>query len=350
MRIDIAGWTREATDMDHRAFLAIFEEADRLGFDGVWFNEFHFHTPRIPYPFPHLLAAAIFARTERLRVGTSIIVLPLHHPMLLAEEIGQLDVQSHGRLDVGIGRGTSPEVLRSLDISPDAARERFETGLLLLREALSTGVAISTDGPWRFPETVVGPRPIQTPHPPIYVAGSTPETIGFAVGEDLPLLLSLEPPEARQLAVLQGIADARVPSLVARSSLSRYVVVGRTRAEAAALLDPLLAGLEDRRRHFAAARGQPAAPLTRETIIAERIVWGDPEQCGTAISALAATTGVQSLRCVFNGNGVLDLSVALPMMRLFAAEVLPMLKRSDQISAARPAASASGLPPAAHPR
>lgn len=315
--------------MDHRAFLAIFEEADRLGFDGVWFNEFHFHQPRIPYPSPHLLAAAIFARTERLRVGTSIIVLPLHHPLLLAEEIGQLDQQSGGRIDVGIGRGTAPETFATLGIPHEAARERFEAAFRLVRQALATGTAASGEGPWQFAETMVGPRPVQSPHPPIHVAGSSPETIGFAVANDLPLLFSLEPPEGRQLAVLRGCApDEVVRPLLARSSLSRYVVIGRTRAEAAAVLDPLLAALDARRRHFARLQGRSLPPVDRDTLLAERFVWGSPEDCTAAISSLAARTGIGALRCVFNGNGSLGPAAALTAMRLFADEVLPGLRSS----------------------
>ncbi len=326
MRIDLAGWTREATEMEHRDFLAIFEEADRLGFDGAWFNEFHFHQPRIPYPSPHLLAAAILARTERLRVGTSILVLPLHHPLLLAEEIGQLDHQSGGRIDVGIGRGTAPETFATLGLAHEEARMRFEAGFLLLRQALATGSASSDRGPWQFSETMVGPRPVQAPHPPIYVAGSTPETLGFAVAQDLPLLFSLEPPEGRQLAVLQALADDGVPSVIGRSSLSRYVVIGRTTAAAAEQLEPLLAGLEQRRRRFAALQGRDVPALDRATVLAERFIWGDSDTCLAAIRDLSARTGVRALRCVFNGNGVLDPGAALAMMRLFAETVLPSLR------------------------
>ena len=89
MRIDLAGWTREATRGSHREFLALFERAERLGFEGVWFNEFRVPDTPWPYPSPLLLAAALLARTERLRVGTSVLVLPLFHPLLLAEEIAE---------------------------------------------------------------------------------------------------------------------------------------------------------------------------------------------------------------------------------------------------------------------
>lgn len=333
MRLDLAGWTREATDMDHRAFLAIFEEADRLGFDGVWFNEFHFHEPRISYPSPHLLAAAIFARTERLRVGSSVLVLPLHHPLILAEEIAQLDLQSGGRLDVGIGRGTAPETFATLAIPHEEARQRFEASFRLVRQALTHGTAASDTGPWRFPAATVGPHPVQRPHPPIYVAGSTAETLGFALANDLPLLLSLEPPEGAQLAVYRRLAEATgLPMALARSQLSRYVVVEPSREAAEAAVDGMLAGLDARRRHFARIQGRAAPALDRTQLLAERFVWGDPEQCRAQIAALASSLGIRALRCIFNGNGVLPPDTALAGMRLFAREVMPHLRRDDDLS------------------
>lgn len=329
MRIDLAGWTREATRGDHRSFVALFEEADRLGFDGVWFNEFHFMDPPIPYPSIHMLAAAIFARTERLRVGSSVLVLPLHHPLMLAEEIAQLDGQSGGRLDIGVGRGTTPESFAALGLDPDEARPRFEASLRLLKEALATGRASSATGPWRFAETPVL-RPVQRPHPPILVAGSTAETLAFALDNDLPLLLSLEPPEERQLAIYRAlVARSGKPGALARSSLARYVAIGPSRAAAEAALDGLLDALHTRRIHFAALRGvAPEAVVRpdRETILRTQFIHGDPDDCLAQIRALQATTGIGALRCVFNGNGVLPNEAALAAMRLFAAEVLPALK------------------------
>lgn len=321
MRIDLAGWTREATLGDHRAFLDLFDRADRLGFDGVWFNEFHFHQPILPYPSTLLLAAAIFARTGRLRVGTSVLVLPLHHPLMLAEQIAQLDWQSGGRLDVGIGRGTEPASLAALGIAPGETRLRFERGFQLLRQAL-VGPAVASDhGPWIFDPVAVGPRPVQEPHPPFYVAGSTPETLGFAIAHDLPLLLSLEPPEGRQLGIYRDLlATSGRPGALERSSLSRHVCVGATARAAESLLETLLARRRDRRR----ARG-----LTFDDDTAfrrDQAIVGDPDMCIRQIRTLATGTGIMGLRCIFNGNGALDNATALAGMALFAAEVLPALR------------------------
>jgi alkanesulfonate monooxygenase SsuD/methylene tetrahydromethanopterin reductase-like flavin-dependent oxidoreductase (luciferase family) len=337
IRIDIAGWTREATFGDHRAFLSIFEEADRLGFDGVWFNEFHFMDPPIPYPSTHLLAAAIFARTERLRVGSSVLVLPIHHPLMLAEEIAQLDLQSGGRLDVGIGRGTAPETFASLGVPHEEARRRFEASFRIIRGALTAGRVVSTEGPWRFPETV-GPRPVQRPHPPIYVAGSTAETLDFALAEDLPLLLSLEPPEGRQLATYRSLMErTERPGALGRSTLARYVNVAPTAAAAEVALEGLFDALHLRRLHFAALRGERPENVRRperDTVLRDQFIHGTSEECIAQIRQLAAASGITHLRCIFNGNGVLSNEKALAGMSLFAQEVLPALRETPGARAA----------------
>lgn len=315
MRIDLYGWTRDATRGDHRDFLSLFEEADRLGFDAVWFNEFHFQNPPQPYPSTLLLAAALFARTERIRVGTSILVLPLHDPLLLAESIAQLDRQSGGRLDIGIGRGTDPQTFCILGIEHSSARERFEA-------AYDAMLRVWTE-PQSGANRATAPT-LQQPHPPLYVAGSTKETLGFAAQRGLPLLLSLEPPELRQLSLYaEVLAETGAPSALGRSSLCRYVCIGRDRTSAVAEVDDFLSKRQVARDASALARGIANTPLDRDKVLAEQVIWGDPEQCAAQIAALRQTRGAGELRCVFNGNGVLDNDMALASMRLFAETVLP---------------------------
>ena len=333
LRIDLAGYSREATLGEHRAFMAFFEEAERLGFDGVWFHEFRLLPAGGPYPSPLLLAAALLARTERLRVGISALVLPLHHPLLLAEEIAQLDVQSNGRIDVGIGRGTDPSTLRALQIDPATTRERFERACLLLRAALGGQAVSSVEGPWHFDAQTVGPACVQRPHPPLYIAGSTAETMGFAVAQGFPLLLSLEPPETAQLAhvdaAFAGQGGEGRASMLAGSSLSRHVCIGATPAAARAQADRLLPLLYERRLHFARLRGvmpEQVPPLDVARVLREQVVLGDPQACAAQIGQLVARTGVRQLRCVFNGNGVLAREEAMAGMRLFAQEVMPVLR------------------------
>lgn len=303
MRIDLAGWTREATQGDPRAFFALFDAADRLGFDGVWFSEFRLSSADWPYPSPLLLAAALLARTERLRVGTSVLVLPLHQPLLLADEIAQLAFQSGGRIDIGVGRGTEAATLAALAIDPSETRARFEQHCAVL-QAKAAQV-------------------------PLYIAGSTAETLGFAVARDIPLLLSLEPPETTQLGHVADLLQGRPSTLLQRSSLARYVCIGATAAQVTAQLDGLWSKLQERRIFFSAKRGVPPEQVPRidpERMLREQFIHGDPAQCHAQIVALRQHSGIGALRCVFNANGLLDNTQALAGMTLFANEVLPALR------------------------
>jgi len=303
MRIDLAGWTREATQGDPRAFFALFDAADRLGFDGVWFSEFRLPTADWPYPSPLLLAAALLARTERLRVGTSVLVLPLHQPLMLADEIAQLAFQSGGRIDIGVGRGTEPATLAVLQIDPSETRTRFEQHCAVLQAKVA--------------------------HVPLYIAGSTPATLGFAVERDIPLLLSLEPPETTQLGHVADLLQGRPSTLLQRSSLARYVCIGATAAQVTTQLDGLWPKLQERRNFFATKRGVPPDAVPRidpERLLREQFIHGDPAQCHAQIVALQQRSGIGALRCVFNANGLLDNTQALAGMTLFANEVLPALR------------------------
>ncbi|MFO1183544.1 MAG: LLM class flavin-dependent oxidoreductase [Bauldia sp.] len=329
MRFDLAGWGRDGMVADHRRFIALFQKADTLGFDGVWFNEFHFNRDTLPYPAPLLLGAEVLGRTERLRFGTSVLLIALYHPLLLAEQVAQLDFQSGGRIDIGIGRGTDPATFAALGIPPEETRPRFEEALGILRRAWTSSTISSAGKFWRFDDIAIGPPPVQQPHPPLYVAGYTEETIAFAAEHGLPLLFSVEPPEARQIVPFRRLLSAK-GSLepLRRSSLSRYVIVGETAAEAAAAVDDLLPRLNRRRAEFAARRGgPPGTPITRERLLGEQAIAGDPQACLDQIAAIVRATGVENLRCYFNGNGALGDEAALAGMELFAREVMPAARR-----------------------
>ncbi len=326
LRFDIAGFSRDGTLGDHVALMRLVERADEYGFGGIWFNEFHFRRSALPYPHTLLLGAEILARTERLRFGTSILVLPLHHPLMLAEQIAQLDFQSGGRVDIGVGRGTEPATFEKLGINPATARQRFEEALaVMLRAWISDRVA--SDGPtWPFVETEVGPPPVQTPHPPIHVAGVSAETIALAARHRFPLLLSLEPNEGRQLPVfrdaLRKVGAGSGP--LAASSLARYVLPASTLARAETALDELTERLNRRRAARAGARGQaPPRPRDRAEMLAGYAIAGTPDECRRQILALVARTGCRNLRCLFDANGLIPLAEASSAMTLFATEILP---------------------------
>ncbi|WP_050528434.1 LLM class flavin-dependent oxidoreductase [Pseudorhodobacter aquimaris] len=321
MRIDIAGFGRGGRDLPHDRLIEICELADYLGFGGIWFNEFHFQPEPQAYPSTLLLASAVLARTRRLRVGTSLLVLPLYHPLLLAEMVAQLHWQSDGRFDLGIGRGTHPDTLSRLGINPSQTRIRFEEAFSILTNALYDTATITTGMSWPPSDGPVGPLLKDQPIP-IYVGGSTDETIGFAARNALPLLLSLEPPEAAQCAIYRRIiADEGLKDCMPCSSLSRFMFVARTRPQAERLLKNRYAALYQRRIDAARRAGRdprrigpPDLHRFRET----QAIVGTPDDCTMQIATLKARTNIGALRLVFNGNGAFETEEAMDEMRLFA--------------------------------
>jgi len=328
MRLDIAGFTRGTRSLDHRAVLAFCARMDALGFDGIWFNEFHFQAPPDPYPSTLLLASAILARTERMRVGTSIVVLPLYHPLLLAEQVAQLHWQSGGRFDFGIGRGTHPSTLAALGIDPASTRDRFEAAYRLMRSAWSGPTLVPSDAPWPASSAPVGPLLAPGEGIPVYVAGSTPETVGFALAENLPLLLSLEPSEQRQFDVYDSLTGNRSGRYPADYSISRYVSIAPSRAQAIASVDALLPRLYERRRRYAIAQNRPLdtiRPIDRDAFLANQMIAGSPGDCFDQLVALRSRTGIESIRLIFNCNGEIPEDEADAMATLFGRELVAPL-------------------------
>src|SRR5207237_8661075 len=109
--------------------------AEALGFESVWPVEQHFNADLSILPAPLLMLAALAERTRTLRLGIAIVLLPLSHPLRVAEEIATLDVLSNGRVEFGIGRGSLPEHFKGFGISQSESRERFLEALDIIRQA-----------------------------------------------------------------------------------------------------------------------------------------------------------------------------------------------------------------------
>jgi alkanesulfonate monooxygenase SsuD/methylene tetrahydromethanopterin reductase-like flavin-dependent oxidoreductase (luciferase family) len=324
VRIGIAGWFREATLGDPDEFLDLFALADRLGFDTAWLNEFHFERQNHPFPNTLLLAAAGFARSERLRIGLSVVVLPVYHPLLLAEALAQLDHQSKGRLDVGIGRGTTPASLDALGIDPQETRERFAEAYEVLLRAWTQERASYQGRFWRFADVPVGPPPVQQPHPPISVAAMTRDTVEFAVARDLPLVLASET-EATTLAEYRELAAGSGRGFdLSGSVMSRYVCLTSTRGEADRLVDQVVVRLNQQRQ-----KTHPGAPpaYDRDTFLARDGIVGTPDDCVDQIRALDRAWRPGQLRLFFNKAGTVDRATERAMMELFAREVMPACRQ-----------------------
>ena len=164
--------------------LAAWEELDRLGYDGVGFNEHH----TSPYGLmnsPNLLAASAAQRTKRIRLLIYGNLLPLHQPLRLAEELAMLDCLSRGRLICGIARGI-PREYQVHNVPMEESRSRFEEAYDILMKAWTEEVFSHQGRHWSYRDVAIWPRPMQRPHPPVWmpVTGSK-ESIEWAAARGI---------------------------------------------------------------------------------------------------------------------------------------------------------------------
>src|SRR5271167_713483 len=162
MKFDIFYQLPEAaaqnTHQRYRELIAEAVEADVLGFDTVWLAEVHFAPRFSVMPTPLMLLAAIAELTTNIRLGMAVNLMPLHHPIRLAEEVATLDVLSGGRVEFGAGRGAFPLNYRGYGVEMSDSRKLFEEGLEKIKVAWTQQ---------RVDGVEVVPKPIQRPHPPI---------------------------------------------------------------------------------------------------------------------------------------------------------------------------------------
>ena len=147
--------------------------ADTLGFGAVWLSEHHFTDEGyLPGLMPMLGAVAM--RTTRMRIGTAVLLAPLYHPLRLAEEAAVVDALSGGRLDLGLAPGYRLAEFATMGV-PKAERGTRTDEIIELLIAAWTTPRVSYRGRhFQFDDVAVAPKPVQQPHPPLWIGGSTP--------------------------------------------------------------------------------------------------------------------------------------------------------------------------------
>lgn len=183
----------DAGGVSHREIYAraleTAREAERLGCDSVWINEHHFMGFSI-CPDSLVMASALLAHTMHIRVGNAVSLIPLQHPLSIAERATMLDNLSGGRFDLGLGRGGYPLDAMVFDRSLDQFGAAMDEGIDIIHQALSGHYVKSDQGLWTFPPVKVYPKPWTKPHTPIFVAGQSDSTMKIAAERGLALLLS----------------------------------------------------------------------------------------------------------------------------------------------------------------
>jgi alkanesulfonate monooxygenase SsuD/methylene tetrahydromethanopterin reductase-like flavin-dependent oxidoreductase (luciferase family) len=155
--------------------LALGREAERAGLEALWVAEHHFHSGGV-CPSPPVLLAALGARTKRLRLGAMVSVLPFHDPVKVAEEYALLDRLIGGRLNLGLGSGYIPAELEGFGVDPATKRELFDRSYDTLVAAFSGAPVHTLRGTVRVTTNV---RPLQQPHPPLWIAVQRREALPF---------------------------------------------------------------------------------------------------------------------------------------------------------------------------
>ncbi|MBI3706190.1 MAG: LLM class flavin-dependent oxidoreductase [Proteobacteria bacterium] len=155
--------------------------AEDAGFGHFWITEQHFFIEIGHCSSPEMVLAALSQRTKRIRLGFGVILMPCHNPFMIAERVATLDVLSNGRAEFGAGRGTSPYMVGGLGFDPsigrEVGREALEAVVMMFEHELFPGYKGTH---FDLPSRHVVPRPIQRPHPPLWVAASNFETYEHA--------------------------------------------------------------------------------------------------------------------------------------------------------------------------
>src|SRR5580692_12390005 len=188
---------------DAEAFDQAFElvdGAERWGLDAMWLAELHFDPTRAVLSSPLCIASAIAARTQRIKIGLAVQVLPLCHPLRLAEEAATVDQISNGRLIFGVGRSGVARTYEAYGVPYAESRERFAEILDIVQKAW-TQEKVSYRGKYhRFEDVAVVPRPYQQPTPPIRVAATSADTFVENGRKGLPIFVAVRYETAAEIA------------------------------------------------------------------------------------------------------------------------------------------------------
>jgi alkanesulfonate monooxygenase SsuD/methylene tetrahydromethanopterin reductase-like flavin-dependent oxidoreductase (luciferase family) len=330
---------------DTEAFGQAFElvdGAERWGLDAMWLAELHFDPARAVLSAPLCVASAIAARTKRMKIGIAVQVLPLCHPLRLAEEAATVDQLSHGRLIFGVGRSGVPATYEAYGVPYAESRDRFAEVLDIVQQAW-TQDSVSYQGRFhRFENVRVTPRPFQQPMPPIRVAATSPDTFVSIGKQGKPIFIAVRYETADEIAPLvaayraaytqaghpgSGKVFLRVPAYIAATDK-------RARAEAetsfmhffrqqAKLLGDSAKrpGVDGAARR--AATAQRLLAMSYTDALNGTVLVGSPEAVSDKLHGLQAQLGLDGVLMELNCGGMITHTQVKTALRLLCQKVMP---------------------------
>jgi alkanesulfonate monooxygenase SsuD/methylene tetrahydromethanopterin reductase-like flavin-dependent oxidoreductase (luciferase family) len=310
--------------------------AESLGLHDAWVTEHHF----IPFGINSnalTLAAFLLGRTSRLRVGTAVTLAPQYHPLQLAEQVAILDQVSGGRLDFGIGRGGYLREFEAFGIDTARWSEEIEASADVLLDAW-TKAEVSSERKWfPFSSVPLTPRPRTKPHPPLFLATSTPSGVACAARHRLPLLHYWGTPLAARLKVQDAYRS--VSSAVAPAEHVHALIVivsddeGETRKR---LRQHLGASFRDgdwphvpqaKNRHLDAS-GKPVERDAMADFVAQFAIIGSRGKVAADLESFARDTGADRISLYM--EAIVDRDAILGSIERFAREVAPHFTKGGE--------------------
>jgi alkanesulfonate monooxygenase SsuD/methylene tetrahydromethanopterin reductase-like flavin-dependent oxidoreductase (luciferase family) len=300
------------------------EAAEEWGLDVVWLAEIHMNPSRSLVSAPLTVASAVAARTRRIKIGTAVQILPLGHPLRLAEETATIDQISGGRLIFGVGRSAFPRAYLAYGVSYEESQDRFAEALDIILKAWTEPVCSHRGRYYGFDNFTLGPRPVQQPHPEIRIAASQDDTYA-AIGDlGYPLFSAVRASPLSELAghartYREAWAAAGHPGR-ARMYLQAPVYVAETREAA-------LADAEAGMMRFATYRPDLVrGPMPYQQVLQEKGIVGTPEMVIARLQELRDTAGLDGISAEINPGSMLSHEQVMSSLRLWCREVMPRFK------------------------
>ncbi len=329
-------------------FLEQAELADTLGYRGFWVAEIHCQPRFSVLSAPYTALGAASQRTRRLRLGVAVNIVAAHHPVQVAEQAAMLDLLTHGRMDFAAGGGhPHTRVYECFGVNQDKTRQIMEESLRIIQAAWTENV-LKFDGQFFcIPEIIVNPKPLQRPHPPIYIAASSEDGVDFASRLGLNLFLPIHTRTREQLLNLSNSywkllkehgqdRSQRELGLLVPMHLAETTGEAKKRAEQGMM--SYYRTIADMRSNYIEwltrqgidlpgrlAKTSTGEGLTFERVCAEHAVVGDSHAAIAALRQLADETGAAHILAWMN-IGSAPHRFVLESMKQFAREVMPELE------------------------
>jgi alkanesulfonate monooxygenase SsuD/methylene tetrahydromethanopterin reductase-like flavin-dependent oxidoreductase (luciferase family) len=314
------------------------EASDRWGLDVFWLAEIHQQARRSVLSAPMNVAGQIAARTKRIKIGTAVHVLPLTHPLRLAEETATVDQCSRGRFILGAGRSGNPRSYGAYGIPYSESRERFFDTLDILKKAW-TEDQFSHEGKfYNFDNARAVPRPYQKPHPPIRIAGASEDTFPTLGRLGYPLFVSVRSASLSGLApdlkaYRQAYVEAGHPGH-GECYLRLSMHVGDTDKQAIEEGEPsIMAGyrsLETRLEGSPNVRRRAELEEIRtigyQQILRDKVVVGGPESVTDRLKQLEEELGIDGILFELNFGAAIPAEMMMRSLQLICEKVMPHFK------------------------